>query len=136
MLPLTLFFAVFAIAITRLPNGQGEVLLRFFRALGNAMLVIIGWVLWLAPVGVFALAFGVALRAGGDGAFATLIHYILTVSAMGRHCPADGIFARRSSLAGSGRCVSPRLCCRRRPWPSARKARSPACPPCSTAHGG
>ncbi|GMN13947.1 dicarboxylate/amino acid:cation symporter [Altererythrobacter sp. MTPC7] len=83
MLPLTLFFAVLAIAITRLPDGQGEVLLRFFRALGNAMLVIIGWVLWLAPLGVFALAFGVALRAGGDGAFATLIHYILTVSAMG-----------------------------------------------------
>lgn len=83
MLPLTLFFALFAVAITRIPAGQGEVLLRFFRALGNAMLVIIGWVLWLAPIGVFALAFGVALRAGGDGAFVTLIHYILTVSAMG-----------------------------------------------------
>ena len=83
MLPLTLFFALFAVAITRLPERQGEVLLRFFRALGNAMLTIIGWVLWLAPVGVFALAFGVAQRAGGDGAFATLIHYILTVSAMG-----------------------------------------------------
>jgi len=83
MLPLTIFFALFAVAVSRLPAGQRETLLNFFRALGNAMLTIIGWVLWIAPVGVFALALGVAVRAGGDGAFATLIHYILTVSAMG-----------------------------------------------------
>ncbi|MCP9221617.1 dicarboxylate/amino acid:cation symporter [Erythrobacter sp. LQ02-29] len=83
MLPLTIFFALFAVALSRLPRGQGDVLRRFFRALGNAMLVIIGWVLWVAPVGVFALALGVAVRAGGNGAFLTLLHYILTVSAMG-----------------------------------------------------
>ncbi len=83
MLPLTLFFALFAFALSRLPSEQGDVLRAFFRALGNAMLVIIGWVLWVAPVGVFALALGVAVRAGGDGAFLTLIHYILVVSAMG-----------------------------------------------------
>jgi len=57
-------------------------LLGFFHALANAMLMIIGWVLWLAPAGVFALALGVAARAGG-GAFAALGHYILVVSTMG-----------------------------------------------------
>jgi Na+/H+-dicarboxylate symporter len=82
MLPLTIFFAVFAVAVARLPDGQRATLLGFFRALANAMLTIIGWVLWLAPIGVFALAVGVAARAGG-GAFATLVHYILTVTAMG-----------------------------------------------------
>ena len=82
MLPLTLFFAVFAVAISRLPSGQRETLIGFFHALANAMLTIIGWVLWLAPVGVFALALGVAARSGG-GAFAALAHYILSVSAMG-----------------------------------------------------
>lgn len=82
MLPLTIFFALFAVAITRLPAKQSETLLSFFHALANAMLQIIGWVLWLAPVGVFALALGVAARAGG-GAFAALVHYILLVSAMG-----------------------------------------------------
>lgn len=82
MLPLTIFFALFAIAITRLPNAQGKQLLGFFHATANAMLMIIGWVLWLAPVGVLALAFGVGLRSGG-GAFAALGHYILVVSAMG-----------------------------------------------------
>ncbi len=82
MLPLTIFFALFAVAITRLPDAQGTTLLKFFHALANAMLLIIGWVLWVAPLGVAALAFGVGLRSG-DGAFAVLGHYILVVSAMG-----------------------------------------------------
>ncbi len=82
MLPLTIFFALFAVAIARLPEGQSETLLGFFHALANAMLMIIGWVLWIAPLGVLALAFGVGLKSGG-GAFAALAHYILVVSAMG-----------------------------------------------------
>lgn len=82
MLPLTIFFALFALAMVRLPDDQRATLLRFFQALANTMLTIIGWVLWAAPVGVFALALGVAARSGG-GAFAALGHYILVVSAMG-----------------------------------------------------
>lgn len=82
MLPLTLFFVMFAVAITRLPEDQGERLLGFFHALGNVMLLIIGWVLAIAPVGVFALAYGVGVQSGG-GAFAALGHYVLTVTAMG-----------------------------------------------------
>lgn len=82
MLPLTIFFAMFALAMMRLPAEQRDTLLRFFRALANTMLTIIGWVLWTAPAGVFALALGVAARSGGE-AFVTLGHYILTVSAMG-----------------------------------------------------
>ncbi|HEY6964240.1 MAG TPA: cation:dicarboxylase symporter family transporter [Erythrobacter sp.] len=82
MLPLTLFFVMFAVAITRLPEDQGEKLLGFFHALGNAMLLIIGWVLAAAPVGVFALAYGVGVQSGG-GAFAALGHYVLSVTLMG-----------------------------------------------------
>ena len=82
MLPLTLFFVMFAVAITRLPEDQGERLMGFFHALGNAMLLIIGWVLSAAPVGVFALAYGVGVQSGG-GAFAALGHYVITVTAMG-----------------------------------------------------
>ena len=82
MLPLTLFFAAFAMAITRLPEEQRATLLGLFRALANGMLIIIGWVLWAAPVGVFALAVGVGAASGG-AAFATLGHYILIVVAVG-----------------------------------------------------
>lgn len=82
MLPLTIFFALFAVAVSRLPTDQSERMLAFFHALANTMLMIIGWVLWIAPLGVFALAFGVGLKSGG-GAFLALVHYILVISAMG-----------------------------------------------------
>lgn len=82
MLPLTIFFVMFAVAITRLPEDQGERLLGFFHALGNVMLLIIGRVLAAAPVGVFGLAYGVGVQSGG-GAFAALGHYVLTVTLMG-----------------------------------------------------
>ncbi|WP_226795531.1 dicarboxylate/amino acid:cation symporter [Altererythrobacter sp. CC-YST694] len=82
MLPLVLFFALFGVAVAKLPDGQRQVMAGFFAALGNAMLIIIGWILWLAPAGVFALAIGVAARAGA-GAFLALGHYILVVASMG-----------------------------------------------------
>jgi len=82
MLPLLVFFAAMAVAITRLAEPQRELMLRLFEALGNAMLIIIGWVLRLAPVGVFALAVGVAVLSGG-AVFATLAHYIVLVASFG-----------------------------------------------------
>lgn len=82
MVPLTLFFAAFAVAIALLPGDQRDTMMAFFRALANAMLLMIGWVLWVAPVGVFALAVGVGAESGG-AAFVTLAHYILIVVATG-----------------------------------------------------
>jgi Na+/H+-dicarboxylate symporter len=82
MLPLVVFFVALAVAVARLPEAQRDLMLRFFEALGNAMLTIIGWVLWLAPAGVFALALTVGLASGG-GAFAALGHYILLVAGLG-----------------------------------------------------
>ena len=82
ILPLILFTTVFAFALLRLPEGPREQLTGFFRAVADVMLVIIGWVLWLAPIGVFALAFVVGARAGG-AAFGALLHYVIIVSAVG-----------------------------------------------------
>ena len=82
MLPLVVFFVALGVAITRLPEAQRDIMVKLFEALGNAMLTIIGWVLWLAPAGVFALALGVGLASQG-GAFAALGHYILLVAGLG-----------------------------------------------------
>jgi Na+/H+-dicarboxylate symporter len=53
-----------------------------FEAIGDALLVIIAWVLWIAPLGVFALAFTVGSAAGG-AAFAGLGHYVVLISIIG-----------------------------------------------------
>jgi len=46
------------------------------------MLVIIGWVLWVGPLGVLALAYVVGARAGAT-AFGALLHYVIIVTAVG-----------------------------------------------------
>ena len=73
---------VFAFAVTQLPPEPRERLVGFFEAVGDTMLIVINWVLWIAPIGVFALAYVVGARAGGS-AFGALIHYVLIVSAVG-----------------------------------------------------
>ena len=82
ILPLIVFTAVFAFALTRLPAEPREQLTGFFRALSEVMLVMIRWILWLAPIGVFALAYVVGARAGA-AAFGALLHYVVIVSAVG-----------------------------------------------------
>lgn len=82
ILPLMVFTVVFAFALTRLPETPRERLTGFFRAVADVMLVIVGWVLWLAPIGVFALAYVVGARAGAE-AFGALLHYVLIVIGVG-----------------------------------------------------
>ena len=82
ILPLILFVLVFAFAMTRLPAAPREKLVGFFRAIADTMLIVIGWVLWIGPVGVFALAYVVGARAGGT-AFGALLHYVVIVTAVG-----------------------------------------------------
>lgn len=81
-LPLTVFAMVFAFAITRLQPDRRRLLLDFFQAIADAMVVVIGWVLLLAPLGVFCLAFGLGMETGA-AAFGALAHYIAIVSTLG-----------------------------------------------------
>lgn len=81
-LSLILFALVFAFALTRIAPELRVLLTRFFTAIRDTMLVVIGWVLWIGPVGVLALALVVGARAG-SGAFGALLHYILVVVAVG-----------------------------------------------------
>lgn len=82
ILPLIIFTAAFAFALTRLPEEPRQSLTGFFRAVSDVMLVMIGWVLWLAPIGVLALAYVVGARAGA-AAFGALLHYVVVLSAIG-----------------------------------------------------
>lgn len=82
VLPLVVFALLFALAVARIETGRRRSLVELFQAVADALLIIIGWVLWIAPLGVFALAFSVGASAGG-AAFAGLGHYILIISAIG-----------------------------------------------------
>src|SRR5213075_2268891 len=64
MLPLIIFAVLFAAALARTPAELRTSAALFFRGIADAMLVIVGWVLAAAPVGVFALAVTLAVRVG------------------------------------------------------------------------
>ncbi len=82
VLPLVVFAMLFALAVTRIENERRRTLTAVFEAIADALLIIIGWVLWIAPLGVLALAFSVGASAGG-AAFAGLGHYIVLISVIG-----------------------------------------------------
>jgi Na+/H+-dicarboxylate symporter len=79
VLPLIVFALFFAFAITRIGTGPREQLTAFFQAVADAMVVIVHWILWAAPLGVFALALGVGYH-GGLGAAGALLYYVVLLS--------------------------------------------------------
>ena len=75
MLPLVVFSMFFGFALTRLEPARRERMLELVRTIGDTMLVIVRWVLWAAPVGVFALVLAVCAHVG-LGVLAALGYYI------------------------------------------------------------
>lgn len=81
MLPLVVFAVLLGAAATRVPTAQRAALIDVFRALADAMLVLVGWVIALAPIGVFALAVGLASKIG-LAAVGVIASYIAILSAV------------------------------------------------------
>ena len=64
MLPLVTFALFFGFALTRLDAEPRLQVVGFFKAVSEAMIVIVRWVLWVAPIGIFALVLALTARAG------------------------------------------------------------------------
>jgi len=82
ILPLVVFTAIFGFAMTRIEAPKRKALAGLFDAIAATMLVIIGWVLWIAPAGVLALAFAVGAGAGA-AALGAIAHYVVMISLLG-----------------------------------------------------
>ena len=81
MLPLIVFSLLFGVALLRLQAERRRPIIGFFEGVAEAMLVLVRWVLVLAPIGVFALAVPLAARMGLAAAGA-LAGFVILVSAM------------------------------------------------------
>ncbi len=89
LLPLILFAIVFSAALTTL-GRVGEHVIAFFNGVNEAMMKLVNWLMYFAPVGIFALVAGRLGKAGGGEGFAQEIAsvglYIVTVlSGLGLH---------------------------------------------------
>lgn len=82
VLPLVVFAVLFALALAKISEQGRRSIVGLFEAIADALLVIIAWVLAIAPLGVFALAYTVGSAAGGS-AFAGLGHYVVIISVIG-----------------------------------------------------
>jgi Na+/H+-dicarboxylate symporter len=77
MLPLIIFAVAFAAALARIEPERRAAATGIFRGIADAMLVIVGWVLAVAPVGVFCLSVALAVRVGVGVAGAVAYYLVL-----------------------------------------------------------
>ncbi len=68
VLPIILFSVLFGAAFTTLEK-QGNTVNEFFTGANNAMLKLVGWIMYLAPLGIFSLVSARIAKAGGGDAF-------------------------------------------------------------------
>ncbi len=110
ILQVVVFTLLFAIALTRLPPERRAPIVALFDGLVGALLVVIGWVLALAPLGVFALAF-TAAGAAGHGFAGAVAHFIALYIAVGLVvillCYLAAILLARMSPAAFARAMAP-----------------------------
>ncbi|MEO7068506.1 MAG: dicarboxylate/amino acid:cation symporter [Rhodanobacter sp.] len=64
MLPLVVFALFLGFALTQIAPARRTLLVEFFQAVADAMIVVVRWVLLVAPLGVFALILAVCARSG------------------------------------------------------------------------
>jgi len=82
MLPLVIFSVLFSVAATRATPETRETIVGFFRAVSEAMLVLVRWIIELAPIGVFVLALGLASRLGATAAGAVGFYILVICSVL------------------------------------------------------
>ena len=81
IVPLFIFFILFALALTRVDPLARDAVVRLFKGVGDAMLVLVGWLLVVAPVAIFAVV--APLTAGvGFGAIGALTYYVALLSGL------------------------------------------------------
>jgi Na+/H+-dicarboxylate symporter len=81
VLPVVVFSLAFGLALTQVVVERREPVIAVCRSIADTMLILVGWILRLAPYGVFALALVLGLRAGFDSASA-LVRYLIVLSAV------------------------------------------------------
>ena len=80
MLGVIVFSILFAVALTRISGDEMQTMRYFFKSANDAMIILTGWIMALAPIGVYALILPVIYETGLS-LFASLGKYFMTVLA-------------------------------------------------------
>jgi proton glutamate symport protein len=98
MLQLVLFTLLFAAALSQVAPARREPVLAFFAGVADAMLVLVRWIIAVAPLGVFALVLPLAARTGkelvGAIGFYIVAYSLACIVAMLALWPVAALIAR------------------------------------------
>ncbi len=79
LLPLVVFALALGFALKQIGEERREAVIATCRGITDAMLVVVGWVVAIAPIGVLGLALALGSRLGSSSVGA-LAHYIATLA--------------------------------------------------------
>jgi proton glutamate symport protein len=88
LLPLIVFTALFAAAAGTLQEESRRALVSFAEAVGDALIKLVWWILWTAPIGVFGLAAPVTAQLGWDLVQSLAVFVVSVVLALGVYVAA------------------------------------------------
>jgi len=86
ILPLIVFALASGIALARVAGDRAAVVIRFFEGVNDTMILLVRWILAFAPLGVFALAIPLAVRAGSSAAGALVSYIVVAVVLTVAYC--------------------------------------------------
>lgn len=75
VLPLVIFAVILGLAVGKIDRDRAEAVIQPLRGLADAMIVVVGWVLRVAPIGIFALALAIGATVG-TAVLAILAQYL------------------------------------------------------------
>jgi Na+/H+-dicarboxylate symporter len=112
LLPLIVFTILIAAAAGALPEAERDRLFSLAQAVAAALIKLVHWILWIAPIGVFALAAPVTARAGWAVlqsllmfVLAVLLGLIIYIGLL--YMPTVRFLARRRAGSFMRACMSP-----------------------------
>ncbi len=114
LLPLIVFTVLLAAAAGTLPRRERDRLISLARSIAAALVKLVDWILWIAPLGVFALAAPVTARAGWailqslmTFVLAVLVALVAFISLV--YVPAVRFLARRPVGHFLKACITPQV---------------------------
>ncbi len=78
IMPLIIFSIFLGLALNHVADASKNTVVQFLRGFSDAMLVIVGWLFIVAPVGIFAVVFPLICQMG-TGLVGALAYYVLIV---------------------------------------------------------
>ena len=85
LLPLIIFSVIFGAAVSIIGAERKHSILMFFNGVNDAVMVMIDWIMKLAPYAVFALVGGVVARFGLDLLRSLLVYSLVVVAGLALH---------------------------------------------------